>query len=96
MRLIDQQSKERTIKKEIEDLLVEMDDCRVDNPARYEMLSKCLVRLQSLENKRRLSPDTIFSTIAGFGAMGLIMKFEELHVLTTRAWALASKLFKIF
>lgn len=60
-------------------------------------LSLKLAKLLAIKNedmKYKVKPADVFNTLANFGAMAAVLKFEEFNVITSKLWGSVNKLFK--
>lgn len=83
-----------TIEAEIDSVLEEM--ARMDpKTEEYTVVAKnldMLLKARSYGSKKEVSPDTVAMIVANLAGIGLILSFERLNVISTKALGFVSKL----
>ena len=63
---------------------------------KYERISAQLEKLYKIKNEthsRRVSPDTLANILANLAGIGIIVGYEQKHILTSKAVGFIKKLF---
>lgn len=85
--------KKRTLKKEMNDLLDEIELARINQDwERYNSLTEVYGKLSSCSTRGKLDPNTIFSGVVSFGSIATILGWERIHVIATKALTFVPKL----
>lgn len=82
------------LEKAIDNVLSEMDGLSADSDEYAKMVNQ-LVKLHSMkthESPRRPSPDALLSALASVASILLIVNFERVHVVTSKALGFVPKI----
>lgn len=66
------------------------------NTERYAQMADQLVKLYAIKNEnrsRRVSPDTLAGIIANLFGIGIIVGYEQKHIITSKALGFIRKIF---